>query len=536
MSGRGPRLPVTSIFISYRRHDCAGHAGRLYDGLVARFGKAGVFMDIDAIEPGVDFGMRIDEAVGACSVLVVLIGDDWLEMRDERGQRRLDDPADLVRLEVATGLRRNGLRVIPVLVERAQMPPFERLPDDLKGLARRNALELSDARWHYDVDRLLDVVGSVVTPEPGPGAVAGGRGDDDASEPSPAVPRERAAGLAAKRLWAYAGAAAAVVAVAAVVLLVANGDDDGDSGDGGGGGGAPTQETIAPKPPATATDGPFATVTRPNSLTFSGRNVVVLGPHVGELAFVDAATGTERKPRVAVGTGASAVAYGFGSLWVTKLRTGSLLRINPRTRQRVGAAIRMPPPSRPITVATDADAVWVAANRPGDTDAVIRVTPRRARPAVRTLPVAGSIQDLAVGAGAVWVSTADGHVVRIDADDASQRSIPVGRRPRGVTVGAGAVWVANAGDNSLTRIGAKTLATRTVPLPYKPERVAVGGGSVWVTAQEAGRLLRLDLRRLRVRSDPRIGLEPYALAVHRRRDLWLTLAGDDEIQRVPLTG
>jgi len=520
---------VTSIFISYRRDDCAGHAGRLYDGLVARFGKAGVFMDIDGIEPGLDFGVRIDDAIGACSVLVVLIGDDWLEMRDDRGQRRLDDPADLVRMEVATGLRRSGLRVIPVLVEGAEMPPFERLPDDIKRLARRNALELSDARWHYDVDRLLDVVGSVVTPEPEPGAVAGGRGGTggDATKPSPAPPRERAPETAAKRRWAYA-AAAAVAAVAAVVL-VASGGDDGD-------GDARTRAAIAPKPRAKAPAGPFSTVTRPNSLTFSGRDVIVLGPHVGELAFVDEATGRERKPRVAVGAGASAVAYGFGSLWVTKLSTESLLRINPRTRQRVGAAIRMPSSSRPITVATGADAVWVAANRPGETDAVIRVTPRGARPAVRTVPVVGSIQDLAVGAGAVWVSTADGRVVRIDADDASQRSIPVGLRPRGVTVGAAAVWVANAGDNSLTRIDAKTLARRTVPLPYKPERVAVGGGSVWVTAQQAGRLLRLDQQRLRVRSDPRVGLEPYAVAVYRRRDLWLTLAGDDEIRRVRLAG
>jgi len=149
---------MDGVFISYRRNDCAGHAGRLYDRLVDRLGEGNVFMDIDAIEPGVDFGVRIDEAIGTCRLLIVLIGDDWLEITGEQGQRRLDDPADFVRLEIASGLRREELRVIPVLVEGASMPLADRLPDDIKPLARRNALELSDARWRYDVERLIEVI------------------------------------------------------------------------------------------------------------------------------------------------------------------------------------------------------------------------------------------------------------------------------------------------------------------------------------------------------------------------------------------
>jgi hypothetical protein len=138
---------VPGVFISYRRDDCAGHAGRLYDRLAEHFGEERVFMDIDAIDPGVDFGERIEEAVASCDLFIALIGDDWLDIKDPSGRRRLDDPDDFVRLELAAGLARSGLRVIPVLVEGASMPASGDLPDDLKPLARRNAFELSDARW-----------------------------------------------------------------------------------------------------------------------------------------------------------------------------------------------------------------------------------------------------------------------------------------------------------------------------------------------------------------------------------------------------
>ena len=104
-----------SIFVSYRRRDTAGHAGRLVDGLRHEFGREQVFLDID-IPPGVDFSDHIDRTIGAARVLVVLIGDDWLNVQDRQGRRRLDDPADFVRTEIRSALHR-GLTVIPVLVE-----------------------------------------------------------------------------------------------------------------------------------------------------------------------------------------------------------------------------------------------------------------------------------------------------------------------------------------------------------------------------------------------------------------------------------
>jgi len=112
---------MNGIFISYRRDDSAGHAGRLFDRLVARFGKRAVFMDVEGIEAGVDFVETIEMAVGGCDVLLAVIGRSWLDSRDSEGKRRLDDDQDFIRLETSAALARN-VRVIPVLVEGARMP------------------------------------------------------------------------------------------------------------------------------------------------------------------------------------------------------------------------------------------------------------------------------------------------------------------------------------------------------------------------------------------------------------------------------
>lgn len=148
---------MLSIFISYRRDDSEGHAGRLYDDLVRRFGEGSVFMDVAGIEPGVDFRKAIDKYVGSCGVLLTLIGPGWLNAKSETGQRRLDDPLDLVRLETASALKR-GIPVVPVLVHGARMPRAEELPGDLADLSYRNGLELSHSRWDADVAILVKAV------------------------------------------------------------------------------------------------------------------------------------------------------------------------------------------------------------------------------------------------------------------------------------------------------------------------------------------------------------------------------------------
>lgn len=152
---------MAKIFISYRREDCPAHAGRLSDRLRAYFGEDAVFMDIDTIPPGRDFIDFITAAVSSCDALVALIGDDWLSCTGRDGRRRLDDPDDFVRLEIAAALQRQTM-VIPVLVERASMPGPEDLPAPLAPLARHHALEISDQRWRYDVDQLIRALETVL--------------------------------------------------------------------------------------------------------------------------------------------------------------------------------------------------------------------------------------------------------------------------------------------------------------------------------------------------------------------------------------
>lgn len=152
---------MTKIFISYRRDDCPAHAGRLSDRLRAHFGEDAVFMDIDTIPPGRDFIDFITAAVSSCDALIALIGDDWLSCKGRDGRRRLDDPDDFVRLEIAAALQRQTM-VIPVLVERASMPGPEDLPASLAPLARYHALEISDQRWRYDVDQLIRALETVL--------------------------------------------------------------------------------------------------------------------------------------------------------------------------------------------------------------------------------------------------------------------------------------------------------------------------------------------------------------------------------------
>lgn len=144
-----------AIFVSYRRSDSQGEAGRLFDDLVKHFGDNMVFMDVAGIEAGRDFRKVIEENVARCGVLLVVIGPEWLHAKDESGERRLDDPSDFVRLETASALSRD-IPVIPVLVRNAEMPHSEQLPEGLKDLAYRNCCELTHARWKSDIQLLID--------------------------------------------------------------------------------------------------------------------------------------------------------------------------------------------------------------------------------------------------------------------------------------------------------------------------------------------------------------------------------------------
>jgi hypothetical protein len=162
---------VSQVFVNYRRQDAAGFASRIHADLARRLGSDTVFRDV-GIEPGVPYVQHITQLLGSCRVLVAVIGPEWASVTDRHGRRRLDDPDDLVCLEIEAGLKRPDVEVIPVLVEGARMPERDQLPDSLIELRGRNAHEMSDRRWDYDLEvlaaRLERVLGRRVRP-PDPG-------------------------------------------------------------------------------------------------------------------------------------------------------------------------------------------------------------------------------------------------------------------------------------------------------------------------------------------------------------------------------
>ena len=139
---------ASGIFISYRRKDSGYAAVGLYDRLKEQFGAKNVFKDVDNLQPGDDFVDSITKALASCDVLLALIGPQWDTITDEQG-RRIDDPGDFVRIEIENALRKQ-VRVIPVLVDGASMPARHRLPASLEPFARRQAIQLTSARFERD--------------------------------------------------------------------------------------------------------------------------------------------------------------------------------------------------------------------------------------------------------------------------------------------------------------------------------------------------------------------------------------------------
>lgn len=178
------------IAISYRRQDSSPVAGRLYDRLQAEFGKGSVFMDFDSIPYGVDFREHIKQTLKRAKVVVAIIGPEWSGGK-ELSNRRIDDPTDFVRLEVASALE-NGIPIIPVLVNNTPMPEAKNLPPELEGLAFRNGLVLDTGiDFHHHADRLIagihrvvDPPKETVPPPPAPAVTTPAKTETSARKPS----------------------------------------------------------------------------------------------------------------------------------------------------------------------------------------------------------------------------------------------------------------------------------------------------------------------------------------------------------------
>ena len=208
-----------AIFISYRRDDSEGEAGRLFDDLVRAYGDSSVFMDVSGIQPGLDFRKAIDDNVATCGVLLAVIGPTWVSVADSAGSRRLDNPDDYVRLEIASALARQ-IPVIPVLVHDAHMPALDLLPDNLKDLRYRNSVELTHARWNSDVALLIGALKSYVSANPANETeTVHATIPVQLPAPQPAAIPERAK---KSKLPLFLGIGAAVVILIIIVVVIAS--------------------------------------------------------------------------------------------------------------------------------------------------------------------------------------------------------------------------------------------------------------------------------------------------------------------------
>src|SRR5215831_11192966 len=159
-----------AVFINYRREETSGEARALFNDLVARLGENSVFMDVDNIGLGRDFRQVIQQRLASCELMLALIGKNWVGAKNQSGRRRLDDTGDFVRLEIEAALKRN-IPVTPVLLQGAQMPSVEELPESVRDFAYRNGFEISHNRWESDVQEMIKRLG-LGAPRSGKGAAA----------------------------------------------------------------------------------------------------------------------------------------------------------------------------------------------------------------------------------------------------------------------------------------------------------------------------------------------------------------------------
>ncbi|HMO48410.1 MAG TPA: toll/interleukin-1 receptor domain-containing protein [Rubrivivax sp.] len=228
---------MARIFISYRRDDSGYAASIVRHHLESEFGAGSVFMDIDNIPLGVDFRTHLSDAVATCDVLIALIGERWTGAQPGSTERRIDDVKDFVRIEVEAALQR-GIPVVPVLVDKAQLPAADALPASLRELVFRNAAEVRAGRDQAaqlaalgkGLHRHLGTAQTQAPPpaaqrpqiaamEPPPDAAPAGRGFpmDQARPPAPRV----------VPILALAVVAAGLVAAGGWFVLTRSGDDPG---------------------------------------------------------------------------------------------------------------------------------------------------------------------------------------------------------------------------------------------------------------------------------------------------------------------
>ncbi len=325
-----------------------------------------------------------------------------------------------------------------------------------------------------------------------------------------------------------AAAAAVVLLLGAAAFALTRDDEKGRS-------------PAGPGEPAPAVSGRLTTTIpvgpRPNALVIAGGRLWVASVGETRLRLVDVKTNQPVRSSPKVGVGAAALAAGFGSVWIVKGTTQTLLQYGARSARRIGAPIAIPPGTA-VAVATGERGVWVGSRsgREGfEPQTIARIDYRTASLARSALIRPDGVQDLAVGAGAVWViSRSRPTVTRIDVSTGAEKRLVVGGDPQRIAVGQGAVWVSND-DGSVSRIDLSTKNIRRIPVGRDPRGIAVGRGAVWVANSLDGTATRIDPKSGKVVGEPvEVGGNPSAVAV-RAGTAWFSLLADNAVARVDFT-
>ncbi|WP_354697798.1 serine-threonine kinase [Paraconexibacter sp. AEG42_29] len=256
----------------------------------------------------------------------------------------------------------------------------------------------------------------------------------------------------------------------------------------------------------------------PNDVVATARTVWVASATSSRLVRVDART-LKEKGSIDVGVGVGSLAAGYGTLWIAKQKTGSLLRRDIDTGATTGSPVQLPK-GLPVAVATGQGGVWVALRRPNE---ILRFDPKTGI-RDRRIVVPKGIQDMTIGYGSVWVTLRrDDAVLKIDPDSGKAMRIPVGGLPKGLAAGDNYIWVCNSADGTVSRIAARSGRVRgTFPVGITPTGVDVGGGSVWVSNRGGGTVSRLSSAKGPQLLETIKGFSnPFAVSA-RGGDIWIT--------------